>query len=183
MITYVFAANYRHFVFWCQNIKGVSPHNNSEYKYVSEPHTLWGVDPTQAEFIFYETFWGHPDAREIYDQYEYLKAIELALEAAPTREKIVEPTNGLFTKTFWKRTGERVVATLAQVLLGVLTAGSIMNMDWKAQITVVVTATAASLLKNIVGAQLGSNSADPSWIPTTTEDKAVDKKIEAETAK
>jgi len=61
----------------------------------------------------------------------------------------------------------------------VLTGGVFIHVDWKVQAITVGATTLASLLKNIVGSQLGGNSADPSWVDTTKEDKNVDKKAEA----
>lgn len=82
----------------------------------------------------------------------------------------------LFTKTFWKRTTDRVVSTGAQYALGFIGAGTVLatTIDWKSLIIGTLLAALLSLLKALAGTKIGNNSADPGWTSTTEEDKNVD---------
>jgi ATP-dependent protease ClpP protease subunit len=58
----------------------------------------------------------------------------------------------MFTKAFWKDAAERAIATAVQTAAGAVGAGSVFDVNWKAQVSVIVTATALSLGKSIVAA-------------------------------
>ena len=79
----------------------------------------------------------------------------------------------MFTRLFWRDAVERVVSTMAQALLALLlTDGfNLLTFDWKAGLSVVVTAGVISLLKAIVADKLVTNSVSPASL--APDDKGV----------
>lgn len=67
----------------------------------------------------------------------------------------------MFTKKFWVDTAERVLATAAEAALGVLAAGSVVDLSTKPGLIVVATASAAAFLKSLVGAKVTDDSVSP----------------------
>lgn len=171
---YILAANAKH-AHYCAISYGLNPRNGN-VRYVSRPEQLWGIQLSEnVHLIFYETWREHPKAQELAEQVLLLER-KRDLRSTPVEEKMPEQ-NGLFTKTFWKRTGERVISTFAQALLGAIVAVTPVehHFDWSVNLQVAGYAALASLLKNVVGSKIGNTSSDPSWVPTTKEDKNVDK--------
>jgi len=75
-------------------------------------------------------------------------------------------TSVLFTSLFWKDTVERIVATVAQVLLGVITAANfnLLHFDVATVGATVGTAAAVALLKAIIASQVGPTVSPASLI-------------------
>lgn len=69
----------------------------------------------------------------------------------------------IWSGLFWKDTAERVIATIAQVLIAVLSVDGLdlIALDWTAALTTVVVAGALSLLKAIVANAVTGNSVSP----------------------
>lgn len=63
----------------------------------------------------------------------------------------------MWTSLFWKDVAERVVATVAQVLLGIITADgfNLVSFDWVAVLTVVGVAAITVVLKALLATQVG----------------------------
>ena len=63
----------------------------------------------------------------------------------------------MLTSLFWKDVAERVVATVAQVLLGIITASgfNLVSFDVAGVLTTVGVAALAVVLKALVAAQVG----------------------------
>lgn len=63
----------------------------------------------------------------------------------------------MWTSLFWKDVVERIVATVAQVLLAVITADqfNLLNFDVASVLTMVGVAAAGVLLKSLVATQVG----------------------------
>lgn len=61
-------------------------------------------------------------------------------------------TRKLFTRLFWLDTGERLVATAGETLLGVLASATVATVDWRAGAIVITTSVLASLAKAVVAA-------------------------------
>lgn len=78
----------------------------------------------------------------------------------------------IFTKTFWKRTFERAVATAAQAPLSVVLVANISgnevavawSQDWSTIGGVALMGAFTSLLKSLVATQVGDPQ-DPSFVP------------------
>lgn len=79
----------------------------------------------------------------------------------------------MFTRLFWRDTVERVVSTMAQALLALLLTDGfdLLTFDWKAGLSVVVTAGVISLLKAIVADKLSKNTISPASL--APDDKGV----------
>lgn len=169
MKLYVLAESYRHFTFWC-DMSGINPRDTKRVAFVGAPEQLQGVSAPADHFIFYETWRNHPKADSIH---EYVK-VAIARSLPPEKVKRVD---GIFTKTFWKRTLDRVVSTGAQYVLGTLGTAAVLTatIDWRAILIGAAFAAGLSLLKALAGSKIGNNSADPGWTSTTSEDKDVDK--------
>ena len=70
----------------------------------------------------------------------------------------------MFTSLFWKDAIERVVFTMVQVLLSIWASDGlfdVLNVDWKATASVVLSAGALALLKAILAAKATDNSVSP----------------------
>jgi hypothetical protein len=69
----------------------------------------------------------------------------------------------MFTALFWKDTLERTLATMAQVLLAVLTADGfdVLQADFKTLAVTVVTAGVLAVLKAVVAASVVRPSVSP----------------------
>ena len=65
VMKYVFAGNYREFIYWCRCVENVSPRDPSVY-YVGAAYHLRGVmfKPTDT-LIYYGTYDGRRDRQEI----------------------------------------------------------------------------------------------------------------------
>ena len=63
----------------------------------------------------------------------------------------------MMTRAFWLSTLERLLKTVAQVLLGLLASSStgLLDLDWRAVLATTATAAAASLLTSILSAGIG----------------------------
>lgn len=63
----------------------------------------------------------------------------------------------MFTSLFWKDTAERTIATVAQVLLGILTAAgfNLVNFDFIAVLTIVGVSAVSVVLKSLLASQVG----------------------------
>lgn len=168
MRLYVLAESYRHFVYWCE-ISGINPRDTKRAVYIGLPEQLQGIRASADQFIFYETWRNHPQATLLA---EYVRVV-IAKSLPPEKVKRVD---GLFTKTFWKRTLDRVVSTGAQYVLGTLGTVAVLStaFDWRALLIGTGFAAGLALLKALAGSKIGNNSADPGWTSTTSEDKDVD---------
>lgn len=62
----------------------------------------------------------------------------------------------MWNSLFWKDVLERVVATVAQVVLGIITADgfNLVSFDWKASATVIAVAAAGVILKALIAANI-----------------------------
>lgn len=69
----------------------------------------------------------------------------------------------MYTALFWKDVFERLVSTLAQVLIALLTADGfdLLNADWKAVLVTLVVSGALVVLKALVAATAVKNSVSP----------------------
>jgi hypothetical protein len=78
--------------------------------------------------------------------------------------------NTLFTVLFWKDLAERVVATVAQVLLGLLTADGATSVPASVWVTTTLVAAAAVVLKAVVAVTLvkGDDSVSPASLATSS---------------
>jgi len=63
----------------------------------------------------------------------------------------------MMTKVFWLSTLERLLKTVAQVLLGLLASSTtgLLDLDWRAVLATTTTAAAASVLTSIMSAGIG----------------------------
>lgn len=164
MRTYVFAANYEHFRYWCRS-NGISDRNKN-YQYVAEAHQLWGLKPEYCLFVFYETWADHPNSTDIYMQYKAIESLR-GIKAIPIdRSPQVESTDGFFTWKFWRNTLERMVRSFAAGILGlnVTNLADWSNLGWKTVLMAGVTMSVMSLLFALVGSRFGNDTADPSFI-------------------
>lgn len=171
---YVIVRDYEAFLRWCR-IYDYDKHRPNIYC-VERPTALYGVSAPRSAFVFDEFWWQNPDAHEINEQ------INIAIASYEAKSvKVVNKVNGIFTKTFWKRTAERVVSTFAQTLLGMGITTTMVNIDFKYVLTGAGIAALASLLKALAGSYMGTNSADPGWVSTTEKDKDTDDQATRET--
>lgn len=62
----------------------------------------------------------------------------------------------MWTSLFWKDLAERVIATVAQVVLGIITVQGfdIANFDWHTTVTLIVVAALGVVLKALVATQV-----------------------------
>ena len=69
----------------------------------------------------------------------------------------------IWTSLFWKDTVERVLATVAQVLIAVLSVDGLdlVALDWQATLSAVAIAGALSLLKAVVANAVTGNTVSP----------------------
>ncbi|HEY9660346.1 MAG TPA: holin [Allocoleopsis sp.] len=150
-------------------MSGINPRDTKRVVYIGLPEQLQGIRASADQFIFYETWRNHPKADLIDD---YVRAVI----AKSHFVKKVKRVDGMFTKTFWKRTLDRVVSTGAQYALGTLGTVAVLSVaiDWRALLIGTGFAALLSLLKALAGSKIGNNSADPGWTSTTSEDKDVD---------
>lgn len=63
----------------------------------------------------------------------------------------------MYTTSFWKDTFERVLGTVAAVLIPILVASQsdLFSLDWKAAVSLAVSAAAVTILKSLVAANVG----------------------------
>lgn len=76
----------------------------------------------------------------------------------------------MMTKAFWLATLERLLKTVAQVLLALLTSSStgLLELDWRAALVTTAAAGLASVLTSILSAGIGPEGS-PSLVSTTAE--------------
>jgi hypothetical protein len=93
---YIFAANARHADHYAKEL-GLGGINQPNVRYIYSPEQLWGVYKyPNDEFLFYETFWEHPKAHEIYEQFEIIE--RTGVRAPYLREELPMEEN---KDTFW----------------------------------------------------------------------------------
>lgn len=174
---YIFAANYQHAVY-CARIHNINP-KSKDFIYVSDEQQLHGLTKNEnMEFIFHETFHLHPRYRELLEQVRILEALyDSFLPTSRVGAPQVVESIGIYTLTFWKRTSERVISTIAQTFgaAAFVVSPSLDDINWQTSINIALGAGLLSLLKNLAGSKIGNTSSDPSWVATTKEDKVVDK--------
>lgn len=70
----------------------------------------------------------------------------------------------MFTKLFWKDSAERVVFTMVQVLLALWASDGVfdvLNVDWRATASVVLSAGVLAFLKSVLAAKTTDDSVSP----------------------
>lgn len=70
----------------------------------------------------------------------------------------------MFNNVFWKDTAERVVVTMAQAFLAVMLSAEgfdLFNTNWKATLSVVLTAGLLSVLKAVVAGKFVDSTVSP----------------------
>lgn len=89
---YVLAKNYVHFRAWCRQ-NDISP-VSAYVRYASSPDVIHGLDGNDVDFIYYETWMEHPQAREL-DQ-----AVRTVKTLTNNKEQDMQPTP-IPDNSFW----------------------------------------------------------------------------------
>lgn len=76
MKVFVGAANYQHFLDWCE-FNNQDPRVDEVY-FLHREEQLWGQEPNKTKCIFYPTFWERENASEIVHYAQRLEGLRNA---------------------------------------------------------------------------------------------------------
>lgn len=94
--TFVLAAQYSHFLFWCRE-NNINPHSGIA-RYLHQPQQLWGLWYDECEFVYYETWRDNPNASILASEIFFLRAKGSHPEPVQVRSISMEENDNFWYK-------------------------------------------------------------------------------------